>query len=432
MRKTLLFLSLALILVLSLCACTPSIPTEDTDTTTKFTSLGFTLSIPNEYVDLLIVDTTVSEAKDGTFFSVREKASVEAFRALWPDDETMVGGFLFGIGRVNETVFHDMMIWGMNGADVFARDEEGNYYIYYHPTDVQLVRVEYTDADWEQWSNLCKWVDIEPTFLEENPSLIPYERTYSDVDCFLHSVAYGDGFALLTKKNGDEIYTPELSDSMPYLEQLLDDVMFHSASEIDGLDLKGDYITLDASGMYHNASFDFFVDEGQQQYIRMYMGVEARYFVASKNGEFFPAGQVVANWLSSLEPLPISSLESALYRLAYLQADSFELVQIHSGAAADRLTPTRKLSLPYLKQLLNGTLSGGTIIEEVPDCDSICLSLLDGNLRFFFFPADSEYGTYVLRDQHGAFPDLFLLSYDDGTIAGQIVQDWYNAAANGQ
>lgn len=431
MRKKLLSLFLALTLVMTLCACNQTTPTQ-VDTTAKFTSEGFTLSIPNEYVDLLLVDTTVSEGKDGTFFSVHEKASVEASKALWPDDETMVGGFLFSIGRVDEDTFHEMMMYGMTGADVFARDAEDNYYIYYHPTDVQLVRVEYTDADWEQWGELCEWADVKAAFVEENPGLTPYERTYSDVDCVLHYAAYGDGFALLTDKYGDEIYAPELSDSMPYLEQLLDDVMFYPLLSDPDFDLEGNYITLTAPEMYAHASFDFFVDEGQQQYIRMYMGMSTSYFVASRDGEMFPAGQVVDDWMSALEPLPLTGLEAALYRLAYLQATPFELAQIRSGTAAERLTPTRKLSLPYLKHLLNGTLSGGTVIEEAPDCDSICLSLLDGNLRFSFFPADSEYGSYILREQHGAFPDLFLLSYEDGTVAGQIVQDWYNAAKNDQ
>ena len=293
-------LSLALVFLLSLCACASSTPTE-IDTTTKFTSKGFTLSIPNEYADLLIVDTTVSEGSDGTFFSVHEKASVEASKVLWPDDETMRGGFLFGIGRVNEDQFHEMMMWGMTGADVFARDDEGNYYIYYHPTDVQLVRVEYTDADWEQWAELCEWsADADLTFLFENHSLRPYSRTYSDVDCFLHFVTYGDGSIQLTKKRGDAVYTPDLSDSIPYLEQLLDDVLFHTVQGGD-FDPTGDYITLDASGMYRHGSFDFFIDEGQQQYIRLYQGPETSYFMASKNGQFFPAGQVVADWLASLE-----------------------------------------------------------------------------------------------------------------------------------
>lgn len=299
MLKKLLNLSLVLALSLSLCACTPSTPTQ-VDTTTKFTSEGFTLSIPNEYVDLLIVDTTGSKGKDGTFFSVHEKASVEAAKVLFPEDETAGGGFLFGIGRVNEDEFHEMMMYGMTGADVFAKDGKGNYYIYYHPTDVQLLRVEYTDADWEQWINLCNWADIKPTLLAENPSLIPYERTYSDVDCALHYIAYGEASARLTKKHGDVVYAPELSASMPYVEQLLDDVMFYSSPDSGDLDLEGDYITLSVPELSGYASFDFFTDEGQQQHIRLYRGLETCYYVASKNGKEFPAGKVVADWLTSL------------------------------------------------------------------------------------------------------------------------------------
>ena len=296
MKRSLPLLALCTLL-LCLCSCSLSTPSQ-ADTTTRFTSAGFTLSIPNEYVDLLIVDTTISNGRDGTFFSVREKASVEAVKELWPGDEG--GGFLFGIGRVNEDVFHEMMMWGMTGADVFARDGEGNYYIYYHPTDVQLVRVEYTEADWEQWTDLCEWAaDADLTFLLENHSLRPYERTYSDVDCFLHFVTYGEGSIQLTKKRGDAVYTPDLSESMPYLEQLLDDVLFHTVQGGD-FDPTGDYITLDASGMYRHGSFDFFIDEGQQQYIRLYQGLETSYFVASRDGSFFPAGQVLSDWLTSL------------------------------------------------------------------------------------------------------------------------------------
>lgn len=298
-------LSLFLVLVLALCACTPTQPVE-TDTTTKFTSEGFTLSVPNEYTDLLIVDTTAYEGNRNTFLSVHEKASVEAVKEMRPSDDTMSGGFLFGIGRVDEAAFHEMMIWGMTGADVFARDKDGNYYIYYHPTDVQLIRVgDYTDADWEQWGDLCEWAaQMKPVFIEDNPGLSAYERTYSDIDCALHYIAYGDGSARLTKKGGDAVYAPERTDSMPYLEQLLDDVMFYPVED-DGFALGGDHITLTAPEMFGYTSLDFFTDEGQQQYIRqnyLYPDDVAQsfYYVASKNGDFFPAGKVVSDWVDSL------------------------------------------------------------------------------------------------------------------------------------
>ena len=297
-------LAFLLVLILSLCSCAPSVPTE-TDTTTKFTSAGFTLSVPNEYADLLIVDTTVHTEPDGTFFSVHEKASVEASQEMYPDDPTMKGGFLFGIGRIDEDAFHRSMMAGMTGMDVFARDNEGAYYIYYHPTDVQLIRAgDYTDADWEQWSDLCEWAnDVKATFLFDNAALNPYERTYSEVDCILHYIAYGDGSARLRYKHGDAIYTPELADSMPHLEQLLDDVMFYPLREGEFAP-EGNYITLDTTTLFDHVSFDFFTDEGQQHIIRqnyLYPDdvVEPAYYVASKDGNFFPAGKIMAEWIHS-------------------------------------------------------------------------------------------------------------------------------------
>lgn len=301
--KKLISAFLTLSLTLSLCACNSSVPTE-TDTTTKFTSEGFTLSVPNEYADLLIVDTTFTQEQDGTFFSVREKASVNAAKTLWPDDETIGGGFLFGIGRIGEAAFHQSMMAGMTGMDVFARDEKGNYYIYYHPTDVQLIRVgDYTDADWELWTDLCEWAaGVKLTFLFEN-RLTPYYRTYTDIDCALHYITYGGGTAHLTKTHGDAVYTPDLSDSLLYLEQLLDDVLFYTVQSGD-FDPEGDYISLSAPEMFGHTVFDFFVNEGQQQFIRQTFShtddIAPIYYMANRDGGFFPAGQVMADWLTSL------------------------------------------------------------------------------------------------------------------------------------
>lgn len=296
---------LALVLVLSLCACTPTTPVEG-DSTTKFTNNGFTLSVPNEYVDLLIVDTTENEWNRSNLFHVREKASVEAAKELWPDDPTTGGGFLFGIGRVNETEFNEMMAWGMTGADVFARDKDGNYYIYYHPTDVQLIRTgDYTDADWEQWTELCEWSNnMEITFLLDNPGLTDYIRTYSDVDCALVHIAFWKEEYKLLEKDGDCVYTPGYPKALPYVEQLLDDVLFHSAIDIrEEFNPEGHCIRLSVPGTLPHTSFDFFTDEGQQHIIRQNrsdIDIEPTYYVASRDGDLFPAGKVVVEWLDSL------------------------------------------------------------------------------------------------------------------------------------
>ena len=296
MLKKLLSLALAPVLLLSLCACAPSAPTEP-DTTTQFTSGGFALSVPNEYADLLIVDTSV----EGQFFHVSEKASVEAAWDLFPDDETVGGGFLFGIGQVSQDEFYEMMMYGMTGADVFARDGNGNYYIYYHPTDVQLLRLEYTDTDWELWADLCEWAgQMKQTFIDDNPGLTGYERTYSDIDCVLHHIVYGEKTARLTTKYVDVIYEPDLSQPLPYLDQLLVDVLYFTYSSGE-LNPEGNYISLAVPDALPFTSFDFFIDEGQQQYIRQnFDDIEPVYYVASRNGEEFPVGQVVADWLTSL------------------------------------------------------------------------------------------------------------------------------------
>lgn len=299
MKKLACFLAL----VLTLCACVPSTPVE-TDTTAKFESQGFTLSVPNEYVDLLMVDTNRTAWEQSTFFHVSEKASVEAARELWPDDPTVGGGFLFAIGRVDETHFNEMMAWGMTGADVFARDDEGNYYICYHPTDVQLIRAddEYTDADWEQWRELCEWsAQMKDRFISDNSGLTPYQRTYKDIDCALVHINFWKEEYKLLEQDGDCVYTPGYLKAAPYVEQLLDDVLYLDLLTTEDLNTDGHYIRLSVPGTFPHTSFDFFTDEGQQQFIRQNMDdVDPIYYVASKDGGFFPAGTVVADWLNSL------------------------------------------------------------------------------------------------------------------------------------
>ena len=84
-------------------------------------------TVPAEYAGLVNVETD----KDDMLFSVAEKASVEA-----ADYEG--AGWLFGFAKVDEDTLHSMMTSDMSGADVFARDGEGNYYLFCHPTDVRI------------------------------------------------------------------------------------------------------------------------------------------------------------------------------------------------------------------------------------------------------------------------------------------------------
>lgn len=292
-----LLLAFALALTLSACA-PPSTPTE-ADTRAKYTNKGLTLSVPNEYLDLLVIATPDERGLYSEMFCVYERASLETAEAMF--GQGVGGGWLFSIGRVTKAEFQEMMLSGMTGAEAFATDADGYYYIYYHPTDVQLLRPEeYTDADWKQWTQLCEWASaMADTFRDDNPGLTPYFRTYKDIDCALHWIACTSKKATLRAKDSKKAYTPTFFESLPYSEQLLDVLYFDYLS--GDLNTDGNYITLSVPDGIPYATFDFFTDEGQQQFIRQNVpDGDPIFFVASVDGKEFPAGAIVAQWLDAV------------------------------------------------------------------------------------------------------------------------------------
>ena len=284
---------LALVLALTLCACTPTTP-ADTDTT--ITNAGMTLSVPAEYRDLLIIDLDSGSPQREMHLRVSEKASVEAAKALWPDDETMGGGFLFGIGRVTEDKFRDMMCGEMAGAEVFAVDEDGNYYMYYHPTDVQLIRdgVVETDADWALWTELCEWAAGAPDrFMADNPGLTPLRRTNTSLDICLNRLLYWqDAPFTLTLSSMSAARFPTRELSLPYLEQLTACQVFNAD---EATTPEGEYITLHIPD--ENARFDFFLDDSGLFREFFFDGSSSLYRMDCDSG--IPAGQIVQDWYTA-------------------------------------------------------------------------------------------------------------------------------------
>ncbi len=300
MRKKLLSLTLALSLSLTLAACGSKSPAPVVgEEFTMYTNQGYTLSIPNEYYGLLLIDTTVTEGRGSMFFSVREKASVEAVKKMWPDDETMGGGFLFGIGRLNENDFKLALCGDMSGSEVFAKDNNENYYMYYHPTDVQLIREgNYTDADWEQWAQLGQWAaGIKDTFIKENKGLTPYTRTNTDLDIYLHRLAYlpDEHEFTLTRPGQDKPLVPSAELSAPWLEQLINGTFNHVDQ---GTAPDCEYISLSLPDA--QVRFDFFLaDNGDANYVRQIWsdGMEALYLATYKDNTL--AGQTVLDWYTT-------------------------------------------------------------------------------------------------------------------------------------
>ncbi len=274
---------LALLLMLSLSACgTPADEPADTgaeqteqaevvDTDTgdaedvdvpegAFVNEGMILSIPEEYADLLIVDTPEDDVA-GTLFVVSEKASVEAGKVVHPGED-WGDGWLFSIGRANEDWLHEQLCYDMSGQEIFALRDNGDYYIFYTPTDVRFMREgdDYMSDEEgiQQWTMLNEWAHTVPeTFLAENKGLTPYTRTNTDLDICLSRIAYKDdtnyNLTFLTAGTLD----PGAVDKTPYITRLLDGVTFEMVDE-DIPD--GEYIVLNLPD--DGLRFDFFTGNG--------------------------------------------------------------------------------------------------------------------------------------------------------------------------
>lgn len=133
--------------------------------------------LPEEYLDLLIVDTELQAEADGRLcplISVYEKASVEAAEADFGSGDGY--GFLFGIVAVDEAVLPQYQ-YSFGDGGIFARG--GNwYYAKTAPTDVQFYRSGGIDAEtegWQTWETLdALWNTVQADFIERN-GLTPYD-----------------------------------------------------------------------------------------------------------------------------------------------------------------------------------------------------------------------------------------------------------------
>ncbi|MBR3366428.1 MAG: hypothetical protein IKG66_01365 [Lachnospiraceae bacterium] len=152
-----------------------------------FTNDGMTLSVQESVADLLVIDTP-DPAEDGVLFYVSEKESLDLAAA---QDQDFVGaGWLFSIGRVDEARAKEIRETDIPGMEVFAVDGNGNYYVYYHPTDVRAVREEYTEESMKSWEFLNTWAGtMTGTFVMDNEGLSTEGLT--DADHLADSYAYG-------------------------------------------------------------------------------------------------------------------------------------------------------------------------------------------------------------------------------------------------
>ena len=292
-----LILTAALILALALCAC-PLSALADGDTVLE--NGGLTLTIPEEYAGLLLTETP-EDSEDGILFVVTEKASVEAGQLEHPGED-WGDGWIFSIGRVDEDRMHEMLCWDMSGAQIFA-ENDGEYYVIYHPTDVRFVRESYEgvgDPDnesWQQWADLNEWAWTVPdAFIGENDGLTACSMGNSELDIVLNRIAYLEdvNYSLASLETG--VLEPGDTDPLPYVERLLNGVTFEYSDE-EAPD--GEYIVLNL--IDENLRFDFFRAADKGNYIREVFGdgYEILFLATYEDGETV-ARDIMQEWCDAL------------------------------------------------------------------------------------------------------------------------------------
>ena len=259
---------------------------------------GLKLLIPLEYNDLLLIETPQNDP-NGVLFSVSEKASIEAAKAQGNEYDGI--GWLFSIGALTEEAFHEAICYDMSGADVFAKDADGQYYMYCHPTDVRLVREEYSDQESiQQWMTLSEWAATAPdTFLAENPGLTAEKCGNTALDMYLARVAYMDGVNYTVSATEYGPMDGSGFDASSYAEHLTNGVTFEPADDSEAPD--GEYIVL--SFPDDDIRFDFFWAEGKEHYIRQVWSGdnEMLYRAVFENGDHASdTSNIMSAWYNAL------------------------------------------------------------------------------------------------------------------------------------
>ncbi|MDO4845110.1 MAG: hypothetical protein Q3977_00700 [Oscillospiraceae bacterium] len=293
MKKRFWCLLLAALLVLSLAACGEKSAVPQT-----LESGGVTLPIPEEYKDLLVVETRQDDPQ-GYLFLVFEKASVEAGKKL-NGSENGYDGWLFSIGRVSEEAAQEMRCGDHSGAEFFAKTEDGTHYVFYHPTDVTLVREDMsamTDADQKQWTELNEWAwsGVRDAFLAENAGLEAVSFGNTDLDIALARIAFLDdvNYTISTTEYGP--LEPNGVDPAPYLDRLMNGVAYEYTDEAAP---DGEYVVLGFPD--EDVRYDFFLAEGKENYVRRASSdYEVLFRATFADGET-KASEVMQEWYDAL------------------------------------------------------------------------------------------------------------------------------------
>ena len=234
---------------------------------------GMRFFVPKELDGLLLTETPrKGEHGPGRLFSVSERASIAAAKAS--GHEVDGAGWLFDIGWVDEQHFHEILCGDMSGAEIFARDSEGNRFVFYHPTDVRYMREnnEAMKRDMPQWERLNQWAwqSVRGDFILDNLCdnlgnvLTPETYDNSSVAMALARIAYRPGTKCTISTTQYGSLAPSKEKAAPFVEQLIRNASYEIVDLKEAPD--GEYVVLDFPE--DNIRFDFFQMSGKENYVR--------------------------------------------------------------------------------------------------------------------------------------------------------------------
>ena len=244
---------------------------------------NYSVPIPQEYFERLYYayyGVEDEETGEELLLVVSEGASVDAAETMGEEDTEGIGE-LFRISRVSEERLHELLCSDMSGIQVFAKDEEGRYYLFCTPTDVRYVRetTEKMTEDIEQWTELNDWVNSEliDNILDANSALTPVSYTNTTLDMYLARIAYAKDVKYTVSTTEYGPLSSDKVDGAKYAEYLLEG-NFEEVENAEAPD--GEYIVLNFPD--EGVRYDFFTadrnlvrevrDDYEIMYKRVYEG----------------------------------------------------------------------------------------------------------------------------------------------------------------
>ena len=218
---------------------------------------GYLMEIPQSIRDVVTIQTEGLE--NNTIVKVSETASQEANEKQGKGYDT--AGWIFSISTATEDEVKEFRCGDMSGCEVFAKGDDGVWYLFNHPTDVTIVRESYDNMTEElegSWSEINMWASecARTAFIEAN-KLTPVSYTNTNLDVRIANIVFGgkNDYTLSTTQFGP--LQPAAEGAPEALDAFLNHASVRYADRTEAPD--GEYVVL--AFPEENVRYDFFTAE---------------------------------------------------------------------------------------------------------------------------------------------------------------------------